>query len=80
MTGTKLKQGEYALPVPPSALDLWEKLVSGNVAKYQVTIPDGSTLYDIAKTLGNLELADPGDFLAAATSPEVARKMGTPVV
>jgi len=78
MTGTKLKQGEYALPVPPSALDLWEKLVSGNVAKYQVTIPDGSTLYDIAKTLGNLELADPGDFLAAATSPEVARKMGTP--
>ncbi len=78
MTGTKLQHGEYALPTPPSALELWRKLVSGDVAKYQVTIFDGSTLYDIAKTLGTLELADPGNFLAAATSPDVAGKMGTP--
>ena len=78
MTGTKLKHGEYALPAPPSAFELWRKLVSGDVAKYQVTIPDGSTLYDIAETLGNLELADPDEFLAAATSPDVAVTMGTP--
>lgn len=78
MTGTKLQHGEYALPAPPSAFELWEKLVSGDVAKYQVTILDGATLYDIAKTLENLELADPVEFLAAATSPDVARKMGTP--
>jgi UPF0755 protein len=78
MTGTKLQHGEYALPTPPSAFELWRKLVSGDVAKYQVTILDGSTIYDIAETLGNLELADPGNFLAAATSPDVARKMGTP--
>jgi len=78
MTGTKLQHGEYALPAPPSAFELWRKLVSGDVAKYQVTILDGSTLFDIAKTLGNLELADPGDFLAAATSPDVAGRMGTP--
>lgn len=78
MTGTKLQHGEYALPAPPSAFELWEKLVSGDVAKYQVTIPDGSTIYDIAKTLGSLELADPADFIAAATSADVARMMGTP--
>jgi UPF0755 protein len=78
MTGTKLRHGEYALPAPPSAFELWRKLVSGDVAKYQVTILDGSTLYDIARTLGDLELADPGDFLAAATSPDVAGKMGIP--
>ena len=78
MTGTKLQHGEYALPTPPSAFELWRKLLSGDVAKYQVTILDGSTLYDIAQTLGNLELADPGDFLAAATSPDVAGRMETP--
>jgi len=78
ITGKKLQHGEYALPAPPSALELWEKLVSGDVAKYQVTIPDGSTMYDIAATLGSLELADPGEFIEAATSTEVARRMGTP--
>lgn len=78
MTGTKLQHGEYALPAPLSAFELWRKIVSGDVAKYQVTILDGSTIYDIAETLGNLELADSGNFLAAATSPDVAVKMGTP--
>ncbi len=78
MTGTKLQHGEYALPAPPSAFELWRKLVSGDVAKYQVTIPDGSTLYDIARTLGSLELVDPEDFVAAATSPDVAGRMRTP--
>ncbi len=32
MSGTKLQHGEYAFPAPPSALELWEKLVSGDVA------------------------------------------------
>ena len=76
MTGTRLQHGEYVFPAPPSALELWEKIVSGDVAKYQVTIPDGSTIHDIARTLENLELANPGAFLAAATSPGMANRAG----
>jgi UPF0755 protein len=78
MTGTKLQHGEYAFPAPPSAFELWGKIVSGDVAKYQVTIPAGSTIYDIAQTLGSLELANPPTFLSAATSPGLARQMGLP--
>ena len=78
MTGTKLQHGEYALPAPPSAIELWRKLVSGDVAKYQVTIPGGSTLADIAETLGTLELANPSEFLPAATSPTLTSQMGIP--
>ncbi len=78
MASKKLQYGEYAFPAPPSALELRETLVSGDVAKYQVTIPDGSTLFDIAESLGNLELADPADFLEAATSPALASQMGIP--
>ncbi|MDX1814934.1 MAG: endolytic transglycosylase MltG [Thermodesulfobacteriota bacterium] len=78
MTGTKLQHGEYALPAPPSAIELWRKLVSGDVAKYQVTIPGGSTLSDIAKTLGTLELANPSEFLTAAVSPTLTSRMGIP--
>lgn len=78
MTGTKLQHGEYAFPAPPSAIELWRKLISGDVAKYQVTIPGGSTLFDIAETLGTLELADPDVFLTAATSPSLTSRMEIP--
>jgi UPF0755 protein len=78
MSGAKLQQGEYVFPAPPSAFELWGKIVNGDVAKYQVIIPDGSTLYEIAQTLGNLELANPSTFLATAMSPEFARRMGVP--
>jgi UPF0755 protein len=78
MTSTKLQHGEYAFPAPPSAFELWGKIVSGEVAKYQVTIPDGSTVFDIAQILGTLELANPEDFLAAATSADLATHMGIP--
>lgn len=78
MTGTKLQHGEYALPAPPSAIELWRKLVGGDVAKYQVTIPGGSTLFDIAETLGTLELANPTAFLTTATSPSLTSRMGIP--
>lgn len=78
MTGTKLQHGEYALPSPPSAIELWRKLVRGDVAKYQVTIPGGSTLSDIAETLGTLELANPSEFLTAAVSPSLTSRMGIP--
>ncbi|MGZ8446735.1 MAG: endolytic transglycosylase MltG [Candidatus Deferrimicrobiaceae bacterium] len=78
MTGAKLQQGEYVFPAPPSAFELWGKIGNGDVAKYQVIIPDGSTIYDIAQTLGNLELANPSTFLATATSPELALRMEIP--
>lgn len=78
MTSTKLQHGEYALPAPPSAIELWRKLVGGDVAKYQVTIPGGSTLFDIAETLGILELANPAAFLTAATSSSLTSRMGIP--
>jgi len=78
MTGAKLQQGEYVFPAPPSAFELWGKIVNGDVAKYQVIIPNGSTIYDIAQTLGNLDLANPSTFLATATSPELALRMEIP--
>jgi UPF0755 protein len=78
MSATKLRHGEYAFPAPPSGLEVLEKLVSGDVAKYQVTIPEGSTLFDIAQILGNLELAEPAEFLETARSPALPGQLGIP--
>ncbi len=77
-TGRHLQNGEYAFPAPPSAFEVWRKLVRGDVARYNVTIPEGSNVYDIAQILGDSELADPGTFVAAATSTEVAARLGIP--
>ncbi|HEY5765214.1 MAG TPA: hypothetical protein VIS30_04215, partial [Candidatus Deferrimicrobiaceae bacterium] len=63
-----LKHGEYVFPTPPSAYELWNKIRSGDVAKYPVTVPEGANLHDIARILGEMELADPASFLLAATS------------
>lgn len=78
MSATKLRHGEYAFPAPPSGLEVWEKLVDGDVAKYQVTIPDGSTLSDIARILGDLELVEPAKFLETARSPVLPGQLGIP--
>jgi len=77
-TGRHLQSGEYSFPAPPSAFEVWRKLVRGEVALYNVTIPEGSNIRDIARILGDSELADPGAFLAAATSREVAVRLDIP--
>ena len=75
-TGKKMKYGEYAFQDPPSAVDIWWKIYRGKVTRYQVTIPEGSNLFEVAEILGSQELADPEKFLEAASSPEVLRRLG----
>ena len=78
LTGKKLKYGEYAFSDPPSAVEIWWKLYRGDVLRYQVTIPEGSNIYDVAEILREQELADPDKFLEAAASPEVLGRLGIP--
>jgi UPF0755 protein len=77
-TGKRIKYGEYAFSDPPSTAEIWWKLYRGEVLRYQVTIPEGSNLYDIAQILGSRELADPEKFLEATSSPEILRRLGIP--
>lgn len=77
-TGTNLHHGEYIFPAPPSALELWRKISSGDVAKYPVTIPEGANLYDIARILDQMELAVPASFVLMATSSGLANRLDIP--
>ncbi len=77
-TATALHHGEYVFPAPPSAFELWRKITSGDVARYQVTIPEGATLYEVARILGQLELIDPDSFLLGATSSGMASRLSIP--
>ncbi|MHB1025345.1 MAG: endolytic transglycosylase MltG [Desulfobacteria bacterium] len=77
-SGRRLHYGEYAFTTPPSAFDVWRRLTHGDVIKYEVMVPPGANLYDIAKLLEGEKLVTAEAFLAAATSPAVLRRLGIP--
>ena len=77
-SGRQLHYGEYAFPTPPSAFEVWRKLVRGDVIKYEVTVPPGANLYDVAKLLEEKNLATAEAFLATATSSAVLGRLDIP--
>ncbi|HZL98507.1 MAG TPA: endolytic transglycosylase MltG, partial [Terriglobales bacterium] len=77
-SGRRLHYGEYAFPTPPSAFDVWRRLVRGDVIKYEVTVPPGANLYDVAELLKKKKLATTEAFLAAAASAAVLRRLEIP--
>lgn len=78
LTGKQLKFGEYLFPEPPSAVEVWRKLVGGEVTRYSVTVPEGSNIYDIAEILGDLDLVAPEEFLETAASPDLLSRLSIP--
>ena len=77
-SGRRLHYGEYAFPTPPSAFEAWRRLVRGDVIKYEVTVPPGANLYDVAKLLEEKKLAKAEAFLVTAASPAVLRRLEIP--
>jgi UPF0755 protein len=77
-SGRRLHYGEYAFPTPPSAFEVWRRLTRGDVIKYEVTVPPGTNLYDVAKLLEGKKLATAEAFLATAASPAVLRRLEIP--
>jgi len=77
-SGRRLHYGEYTFPTPPSAFEAWRRLTRGDVIKYEVTVPPGANLYDIAKLLEGEKLVTAEAFLAMAASPDILRRLGIP--
>ena len=77
-SGRQLHYGEYAFPTPPSAFEAWRRLTRGDVIKYEVTVPPGANLYDIAKMLEEERLVTEEVFLATASSPAILQRLGIP--
>jgi UPF0755 protein len=71
-----IKSGEYELSPAMSAIAMLEKLVSGTVKTYAVTLPEGLRLEEIAERLEAAGIVEAQAFLAEARSPELARELG----
>ena len=69
----KLKAGYYALPRGASALAVLRTVAAGSEATARFTMPEGSTLFDLA-ALASRELGIPPDSIVAATHDEALRR------
>ena len=61
-----LKAGEYKFEEPATALDVWRRLVRGDVYARTVVVPEGYNIYDIAAAVEQAGLGPAADFIAVA--------------
>ena len=61
-----LKAGEYAFEHPASALEVYDRMVRGDVYFHTVVIPEGYNIFDIAQALEASGVVKKDDFLEVA--------------
>lgn len=71
-----LQVGEFALSPAMTPAEILERIVSGRVVSYEVAIPEGLTLVQIAGRLAAAGLVERDRFLEVTRSAETARALG----
>jgi UPF0755 protein len=64
--GRSLKAGEYLFEKPASVKDIHQRLARGDVYFHTVVVPEGFTMFDIARAVEAAGLGSAEDFLKAA--------------
>jgi UPF0755 protein len=70
-TRHRLKAGEYLFDRPLRPLDVYRKLIVGDVLLYSVVIPEGSDRFDIARIIANRMAIDPAEFMRRTETPSM---------
>jgi UPF0755 protein len=73
--GKKLQAGEYRFTVADSPSNVLNRIARGDVFFYELVVPEGSNMFDIAASLGRFDFLKPADFLRAAGSPALIRDL-----
>lgn len=74
----EFKAGEYALYPHHSLREILDILAKGKVYLHRVTIPEGSTLWQIAETLEREKICSKEEFIKWAEDPKFIRDLGLP--
>lgn len=69
----KFQAGEYSFRKETSAAAVLAKIARGDVYYRELTIPEGSNIFDIARIVGEQKVLDAGEFLRAAKDPGLIR-------
>lgn len=73
--GARLEAGEYLFSHADSPRNIFSRIVRGDVFFYELIVPEGSNMFDIAASVGRFDFLKPADFLRAARSPALIRDL-----
>jgi UPF0755 protein len=73
--GANLQAGEYRFDRPMKPLDVFGKIARGDVFYYELRVPEGSNIFDIAAAVENLGLIKRDEFLEVARDPTTIRDL-----
>jgi len=68
-----LLAGEYQFVEEASAWRVFNRLAIGDIYYFDLTIPEGSNIWDIARLLESQDIISESDFLAAASDPTLIK-------
>lgn len=71
--GKRLQAGEYRFQNAASVWTVYDRIARGDVFFYEVTVPEGSNLWDIAQIVNQLGFVKGADFLKLARDPSIIR-------
>lgn len=69
----KLQAGEYRFATAASVREVFDRIARGDIYYFEFTVPEGSNIFDIARSLETQRVMAAEDFLNAATDPSLIR-------
>jgi len=73
--GATLQAGEYRFDRPMKPFDVFGKIARGDVFYYELRVPEGSNIFDIAAAVEKLGLIKRDEFLKVARDPSTIRDL-----
>jgi UPF0755 protein len=71
----RLMAGEYQFSEPASALTVYDRISRGDIFFYELTVPEGSNIFDIASSIDRFDFMKGADFLRIARDPTPIRDL-----
>jgi len=73
--GARLQAGEYQFTHSDTARNVFDRIVRGDVFFYELIVPEGSNIFDIAASIDRFDFMKGSDFLRAARDPSLIRDL-----
>jgi UPF0755 protein len=74
-SSARLQAGEYRFANPASIWTVFDRIARGDVFFYELTVPEGSNIFDIAQNVNQLGFLKGDDFLKVARDPAPIRDL-----
>jgi UPF0755 protein len=74
-SGKKLQAGEYLFSHADTPHNIFNRIQRGDVFFYELVVPEGSNMFDIAASLAHFNFLQSAAFLEAARSPALIRDL-----